>query len=746
MTRAARRRQAHTLGPDSRHVKRPARASERSSLVTSPSLLRKASRWTVYPGGPLEGRSRHPSLNHRCSPPSLVTLTIVIMANMRMDAMSIRDSGNEYLVEMATLQNGNYDVSYMVPLKVGTPPQTVYVQVDTGSSDLWLASPSCQTSACKSSGHTYDPSSSSSAQTTSADFSISYLQGQVSGDVVKDTVRIGPASINAQALAAASNVTNEPLGDEFNGVLGLALPDNSLIASKDGGGDAVTKGLFGADGAPGNKFIGMLLGRPGSDRYPSLLGLGTHPSPEQLRLPDGKDVESSLSYLGLSSDESGELLFKVQLAGIDAHPSTVQGPDAGTNQNNLTADTALLGAPLRAVFDSGVPLILTTSTIANAVYGAVGVGPGSDGVYYLPCATPLNLTFTLAESGSNDSPRIAVPLHPSDMVIDGGGGGRGAGTGSCMGAIQAVADLDSSSSNGAGVDIVLGTPFMRNVYSVLAYENPDAWHGQRKRAGPSDWRRDVPTSDWRRGVPTSDFRRGVPTSDFRRGVPVSDFRRGVPVSDFRRDVPTSDWRRGGPSDWRRTEAGERLADWRRGGPSDWRRGGPSDWRRAGDEGDLRLRRRHRRADQHERSSPHPRSSPNLARASSDTPFLGIIPLTDPSWAAVEFEAVNVKGMAYPDPDAADSGDLNAVGAASGDGGGLALGVKIFLGILGFFILCALLLGGRFFYMRRKAQKATPAEKAAEEAKETQRIESWRSSAELIKDKQQFQDINGVRLD
>ena len=38
--------------------------------------------------------------------------------------------------------------------------------------------------------------------------------------------------------------------------------------------------------------------------------------------------------------------------------------------------------------------------------------------------------------------------------------------------------------------------------------------------------------------------------------------------------------------------------------------------------------------------------------------------------------------------------------------------------IGFFILCALLLGGRFFYMRRKAQKATPAEKAAEEAKES----------------------------
>ena len=37
-----------------------------------------------------------------------------MMANMRTDAMSIRDSGNEYLVEMSTLQNGNYDVCVLI--------------------------------------------------------------------------------------------------------------------------------------------------------------------------------------------------------------------------------------------------------------------------------------------------------------------------------------------------------------------------------------------------------------------------------------------------------------------------------------------------------------------------------------------------------------------------------------------------------------------------------------------------------
>jgi hypothetical protein len=32
-----------------------------------------------------------------------------------------------------------------------------------------------------------------------------------------------------------------------------------------------------------------------------------------------------------------------------------------------------------AVLDTGVPLILTTSAVANGIYGAIGVGPGADG-------------------------------------------------------------------------------------------------------------------------------------------------------------------------------------------------------------------------------------------------------------------------------------------------------------------------------------------------------------------------------
>lgn len=91
-----------------------------------------------------------------------------------------------------------YETVYSLPLYVGTPAQTLSVQVDTGSSDLWIASTSCSTQACKqANGKLYDPSQ---AQKTGKSFSINYVQGEVSGPIVWDTIRFGGYEIDGQAL------------------------------------------------------------------------------------------------------------------------------------------------------------------------------------------------------------------------------------------------------------------------------------------------------------------------------------------------------------------------------------------------------------------------------------------------------------------------------------------------------------------------------------------------------------------
>ena len=69
--------------------------------------------------------------------------------------------------------------------------------------------------------------------------------------------------------------------------MGLALPANSLIAqqippteSDAPDGASLSSNLFSitpVSTAPGSRFFGLALERPGSDRVPSVLGIGKHP-------------------------------------------------------------------------------------------------------------------------------------------------------------------------------------------------------------------------------------------------------------------------------------------------------------------------------------------------------------------------------------------------------------------------------------------------------------------------------------
>lgn len=94
-----------------------------------------------------------------------------------------------------------YEALYTLPLQVGTPPQTLSVQIDTGSSDLWLASSSCSSQACKqTSGKLYD---SSGSKPTGQPFDIQYVEGVVEGPIVWDTITVGGYEIDNQALGAS---------------------------------------------------------------------------------------------------------------------------------------------------------------------------------------------------------------------------------------------------------------------------------------------------------------------------------------------------------------------------------------------------------------------------------------------------------------------------------------------------------------------------------------------------------------
>jgi hypothetical protein len=82
---------------------------------------------------------------------------------------------------------------------------------------------------------------------------------------------------------------------------------------------------------------------------------------------------------------------------------------------------------------------------------------------YVPCTTPLNMTITL-----DDRPEI--PLHPLDLTAEPLQDNQAE---YCTGLIQTDDSQLSNPSNSLG-DIILGVPFLRNVYTVMAYTAPDA--------------------------------------------------------------------------------------------------------------------------------------------------------------------------------------------------------------------------------------------------------------------------------
>ncbi|KXJ97283.1 putative endothiapepsin precursor [Microdochium bolleyi] len=126
------------------------------------------------------------------------------------------------------------DVAYDAPVSIGTPAQSFSLDFDTGSSDLWVFS-SATPSNERNGQNIYTPARSSSAKKLSGStWKISYGDGSSSsGSVYQDTVTIGGLTARAQAVEAASQVsqsfTQESLTD---GLVGLAFSSINTVSPR----------------------------------------------------------------------------------------------------------------------------------------------------------------------------------------------------------------------------------------------------------------------------------------------------------------------------------------------------------------------------------------------------------------------------------------------------------------------------------------------------------------------------------
>ncbi|OCF56098.1 endopeptidase [Kwoniella mangroviensis CBS 10435] len=326
------------------------------------------------------------------------------------------------------------DASYSGQVTIGTPAQDFLLIMDTGSSDLWVAGSTCESSSCTGVS-SFNAQDSSSYNTDNSAFNISYGSGDADGYLATDTVSLAGFTVTGQTFAVVTSTTARLISAPLSGLMGLAWKS---IASSEA---TPFWQALAASGSWSDPEMGFYLARYRGDNFASsvesqggeLIFGGTNSS----------KYTGSINYISI--DQSDLDYWR-----IPAQAVTVQGSQVS------------IGSSPQAAIDTGTTLIGVPSQVAEAIYSqipnsqALSASSGYDGYYQYPCDTTVNVTIQfggLSYSMSNADMNLGSFTRDSSM---------------CTGAFFAM-DLSSQSP----IQWIVGASFLKNVYSTFRY-NPSA--------------------------------------------------------------------------------------------------------------------------------------------------------------------------------------------------------------------------------------------------------------------------------
>ncbi|EIW79799.1 acid protease [Coniophora puteana RWD-64-598 SS2] len=297
-------------------------------------------------------------------------------------------------------------------ISVGTPAVDYTVDFDTGSSDLFLPGPDCDSSC---SGHTaYDPSKSSSSSDVGQTFSLSYGDGStVSGEQYTDTVAIAGLTATKQTLGAAKQYSTGFQSSQFpaDGLMGMGYQAISSYGASPVFNTLVSEGQTDAG------VFGFKLTKDGAE----LTVGGT----------DSASVSGDFTYAPVT--KQGYWQFSAD--GLKSGKGSIASFDAIAD----TGTTLIVGPP------DDVDKFMTS------IGGTASSDSSSQGLYTFPC---------------DSLPDISVTIAGTDFAISSDTLNLGAAT---SGGSDCIAGIQGEDL-GQGFWI-LGDVFLSNTYTAFDFDN-----------------------------------------------------------------------------------------------------------------------------------------------------------------------------------------------------------------------------------------------------------------------------------
>ncbi|KAG0705619.1 acid protease [Suillus ampliporus] len=326
--------------------------------------------------------------------------------------------------------NQGLDASFYGILAVGTPPYPFAVILDTGSSDMWVASSTCQ-SMCAGTGN-FDSTKSSTFKNLTQDFTVTYGSGHAAGTLGQDVVQMAGFTISDQEFAVVTSTSANFLQNPVTGIFGLAW--QSLASS----GAIPFWQALASNGQWSQPLMAFQLTRFLNDSQAGELEPGGS-------LTMGYANESlytgTIDYRDIPNGQAS--YWTQQITSM-----TVQGKSISLPS----------GSASYAAVDTGTTLVAGPAAGIAAIYAQIpGSQPGTgswEGFYSYPCNTAVAVEISFG------GPSWSV--SPGDFEFT----STGPTSNECYGAFYVI-----PTSSGTPPWII-GDTFLKNVYSIFRYDPP----------------------------------------------------------------------------------------------------------------------------------------------------------------------------------------------------------------------------------------------------------------------------------